>query len=251
MDAAVASVASGAAVFLEEPDRVIDDDPDSVRVPRREWEALLLRLERASRSAPRSRTKPAWDESVAARPVVPVPEPAPAVEPPRRASAAVGLDPRALRLEIALMELESLAESALVTRDRLGSGEFQRLIDASADELDRLAVRLDRPAGADETPLALLVRLLADSSRRPDLALPPKYAEELRGRSARLARSLKAAASAVAPPSARAPAPVPKRPARALGTPADEVESLLRVLEDRRESSHGDGEDDAPPSDDA
>ena len=243
LNGVLASAAGTAAVFLDEPDRPIDDDPDTVRVSRVEWEALLRRLESASQKAssrPSAPGLPAWLEGP--EPVRPIPPPSPskvpetpAVPPGATLPAVVpnAQAPEALRREMGLLELQSLGASAVATGENLGTEELRSLIDTSADDLGRIAEVLGAPRRPGESSEALMVRLLRDAPTMERLPVGRFAAEEMRKMVQRL--------SAVLPSE---PIPRGAAPAAEIGSPVDEFDSLLKELESTMPSARRKG---APP----
>jgi hypothetical protein len=174
LNGGVAVVAGGAAFFVTEPDRPIDDDPSVVRVPKAEWEALLRRLEGASRAVRSRPVIPEWAEPIPPVPTLPRtrPPPAPALGPVSE-TPVIATPPSAppeeslaapsrtdLRREMGWLELQGFAESAVSTGERIGVPELRRLLEGSAEDLDRIADELGSPRDAGESSAHLLVRVL-------------------------------------------------------------------------------------------
>jgi hypothetical protein len=226
LNGVVATAAGAASYFVREPGSPFDD-PSIVPVPRATWERMLR--QRGGAPAP----SPSWEEPEEARPAPPpaAPElraPSPPPPPPvRPAPAAVRAvyrppDPTAVRQEVALLELQSLAESALATAENLGAPELATLLDSSRDDLARLSVALGVRGPAGEPARARLDRLLQDVAASETLPVGPKLSEELRELGARLDELA---------PTSPGPAPPSLAPGPATLDPEDEFERLLQELE--------------------
>ena len=184
----VAAGAGSAALFVEEPDRPIDNDPNVVRVPRVQWEALLRRLDSASRATLERSEQPEWAEpsmpSLAAAPAMSPPAPeartrrgpggrrtvvvTPAAPPPEPLVPPPQTPAPAHRKELESLEVQGIAESALATAEALGPSELGALIRTSGPELASIAERWDIPGPSTEGPDALLARLLRELAASKD-----------------------------------------------------------------------------------
>jgi hypothetical protein len=213
LNGGIAAVAGTGFLFVrpsKEPPP--EDDPETIRVPRAAWERLLA--ERSLGRAPRP-----WDEAASRSAREPTPSPAARSGPAApRAPVFRAPDPIALQQEVALLELQSLAESAVATAENLGAAELEAFADGSGEELARLATTLGLRVRSAETGLARLERLLREVPSRSRLALGPKLAEELEELAVRLARFRPSAA----------PRSGASETAR---DPQDEFERLLEELE--------------------
>jgi hypothetical protein len=163
LNAVVAALAGIAGLFVMEPEGLPEVDSSVVTIPRSEWEALTLpaRAPPSPLDGPRPwvTALPDW---ATLDPVVPKVMTAPVrlAPPPRTTPPTPVVDATALRREMALLELEGIAEGGVATGENLGTQELQTFLDVASEDLTRISKLLGAPRRLDETPSAVLVRLL-------------------------------------------------------------------------------------------
>jgi hypothetical protein len=224
LNGGVLAVAGTASVFLSKPDQPFGEDPDVVRVPRSQWEALTSGTPTILGSSEPPSVPPAVfgitevvETIVPAEPQLPT-VPAIELDTPLRTS---DIAPSPLRRDVALLELRGIAEGAISIGQDLGVEELQTLLQASTEDLSRISRLLGALARLGESPADLLIRLLRLPP--PDSAAVPAPGSETE--SERLAATLSSMI-----PQRDGPGGSPVAP-RNSATAADEIDELLRELE--------------------
>jgi hypothetical protein len=227
------TVILGAALvgaFLREPSVLPEDDPELVHVPRARWESLLQRVETVDRTTLEQASAAHLREetlAISERPDQSHPaadsRPPVVIAPTRSVDPPLSSDRNAseLRSEMALFELRGIAEAAITTSEKLEGKDLHALLEDYAVDLAHLSEVLKAPRRRNETPRALLVRLLRRSLKTGHLS------SEWRAETRRLVDriqlmdlgAIKGLRSTI--------------PAKQLDVAADELDALVSELEPR------------------
>jgi hypothetical protein len=230
LNGAIALVAGVAAACMPDPAPPRPEDPNVLRIPRKEWDSLQRRLRLAGLES-------AWPDNTGLlrlqrdldRGGSPEPASSTMEHPPGanlpgapRQVGAGRLSPAAAGgRERALLELQCIAEGALFASENLSVEEVEGLIDDSSADLIRIAKSLDVGWIDGERSSELLIRLLR---LHITMRTPPSGGRFAVASIGQLATRLQCRGRKSTPP------PVLATPADQVRTPSDEFDAISREL---------------------
>jgi hypothetical protein len=230
VNGAIALVAGVAAACMPEPTPPRPEDPDVLRVPRKEWDSLQRRLRLAGLES-------AWPDNTGLlrlqRELDQGGSLGPASSAMQHPTGGTGSGPMlvtragrpspavAREREHLLLELQCIAEGALFASENLRVEEVEGLIDDSSADLIRIAKSLDVKLIDGERTSELLIRLLR---LHMIMTTPPAGGRFAVASIGQLANRLQCRGRSSTPP------PVPATAAVQVGTPSDEFDAISREL---------------------